>query len=142
MKHGALLAALVLSLLATGCEKKTASTTSPAAPSTVMLTLADNGKTIDLQVGQEVTISLAGNPTTGFEWAAKSVGSGILETLIDGKYTPDEAPEGLAGSGGAYTWTFRAIESGEANIELAYARSWETDTPPSKTFALTLRVAE
>jgi predicted secreted protein len=38
------------------------------------------------------------------------------------------------------TYTFEALGSGTAIINLIYHRSWETDVPPEKEFSLTIDV--
>ena len=41
---------------------------------TVRVTSSNNGKSLDVRVGDEILVSLAENPTTGYRWAARAGG--------------------------------------------------------------------
>lgn len=145
---------LVLMLVLVGCEATETTRDEVIAPDNVakpiMLTMDDDGKTIDLQVDQSATITLEGNPTTGYEWSVASFDNpGILKIVLGGLYTPhsltydsQRPPDIPVGSGGTYSWTYQAAQAGKATVSLAYARSWETDTPAAKTFDVTFIVHE
>jgi predicted secreted protein len=150
MKAFPLLLALMLVLV--GCEATDSATRDEViAPESVaqpiMLTMDDNGKTVDLQVGQSATITLEGNPTTGYEWSVASFDNpGVLKSGFGGIYishadASDSEPPRV-GVGGTYSWTYQAVQAGKATVSLAYARSWETDTPAAKTFDVTFIVHE
>jgi len=75
-----------------------------------------------IQVGakEQFAITLAGNPTTGYEWQA-SVDSNYLVLR-----TQEYQPEGKAiGAGGRTVFQFRALREGETEISFEYHRSWE-----------------
>ena len=114
----------------------------PRVATPIMLTMEDSGKTTDLQVGQAVTITLKGNPTTGYEWTTTAFDNdGVLTTLADGVYTPNPNSPGLVGVGGVYVRTYQAAHAGRATLTLVYARSWQTGAP-AKTFTATFIVHE
>lgn len=103
----------------------------------IELTEADSGGTIDASVGDEITISLAGNPTTGYTWNTLQPRNADVVSLKDRDY---EADSDAVGSGGTEELTYEAVAAGEATIELGYFRPWapgEVD----QTFTVTVRVS-
>jgi len=111
--------------------------TSPAAK-TLAITEADNGKTLKLADATAVTITLPGNPTTGYSWAVTKTEGTALEQTGSIQYTPTPVQPGIVGSGGTFLATFHALKPGESTITLGYARPWEKGTPAAKTFTVTL----
>ena len=97
------------------------------------LTERDNGKTVKVAVGQEIQVQLAGNPTTGYTWSV----SGMDATYLQQQGEPDyERDSGLIGAGGMYTFHFKALQTGQTTLALAYARSFEPDVPPDQVFSV------
>jgi Chagasin family peptidase inhibitor I42 len=45
----------------------------------VQLTVDDKGNQVEVKTGDKITISLAGNPSTGFTWVAQDLDTSILE---------------------------------------------------------------
>jgi tripartite-type tricarboxylate transporter receptor subunit TctC len=94
---------------------------------------------IETQVGQEVTITLDSNATTGYRWQlAEPLDESILE-LVGSEYEPPEG--GGIGAGGQELWTFRGVGQGESEIALKYVQPWEEDAAPAKerTFTVVVR---
>lgn len=105
------------------------------AEAAIKLTARDSGKTISVLEGQQITISLTGNPTTGFTWndATKSNVvklSGKIEHRVDGP---------ALGAAGESTATFVAVKPGKATIVLEYKRVFE-EKPAAKTFTVDVEV--
>jgi inhibitor of cysteine peptidase len=87
-------------------------------------------ETITVVPGDVFSIRLTSNPSTGFQWAlAKPLDENVV-SLVDHNYIPPTKQ--ILGAGGEEVWRFKAVGSGEAVIELHYARSWEKDVPPAK----------
>ena len=100
---------------------------------------APPGSVINARAGEQFTITLESNPTTGYSWQlAKPLDEKIVRS-VGSEYTPSRTD--LAGAGGAETWTFLAVKKGSAKITLQYARPWEKDKPPAeeKTFLVKVR---
>jgi len=101
-----------------------------------------HAETIEVTVGEEFTISLDSNPTTGYSWELTSPLPAWLE-LVGSEYilTPTDPP--VVGGGGVEGWTFRASDAGTASLTFEYRRPWETDQPPAerKTFVVIARPA-
>ncbi|MFP6901621.1 MAG: protease inhibitor I42 family protein, partial [Opitutales bacterium] len=103
---------------------------------TLRLSKSSNGKMVTAHVGQKISISLAGNPTTGFTWN-NATKSEVVK--LDGKVT-HRASNKLIGAPGISTATFEAIEGGKGTIVLEYRRIWEKN-PAADTFKVNLVVA-
>jgi inhibitor of cysteine peptidase len=104
------------------------------------LTKADNGKPAKLAVGDSLVIRLAGNPTTGFSWRTAKLTGDAVKDAGEPNYQTDARPQGMVGVGGTYTFTFKAVKEGKSDLELAYSRPWEKDTPPVETFKIAIDV--
>lgn len=115
----------------------------PADPTVkpLVLTAGDNGKTVSTQVGRKITVQLAGNITTGYSWSIATIAGTAVR--LEGKitYKPSPAPRGMVGSGGMASATFQAVRTGKSVITMAYARRWEKNKKPARTFTVTIDVA-
>lgn len=121
----------------------TATATAPAATAKapeLAVVESDNGKTLTIALNTNVSISLAGNATTGYSWSVTKIDGAALEQAGDIQYVPDRSRPGMVGVGGASVAKFRAAKAGQSTITLGYARPWETGIPPTKTFTVTLIV--
>jgi inhibitor of cysteine peptidase len=104
---------------------------------TMALTSADNGKTFNAVVGDKITVTLDGNPTTGFTWETEQLNIAQLQQIGEPEYT---AASSLLGSAGTYVFTFTVVGPGEASLKLIYHRTWEEGVPPEQTFEVTVLV--
>jgi len=82
-----------------------------------VVTKADIMKTLTLNTGENFTLSLEENPTTGYSWELE-LSDGL--TIIDDDYIGDPNPEGLAGVGGTHTWIIEAETAGSQKVEGVY----------------------
>lgn len=115
----------------------TAVSLSACSGSKVRITEKDNAQTFTLQPGDTLSLSIEGNPTTGYNWEIEEVDTSILAPIGDPQY---KSSSSLIGTGGTYTFTFEAKAIGTTNLKLKYYRSFEKDTPPIQTFAVTVNV--
>jgi inhibitor of cysteine peptidase len=109
-----------------------------SSPTPAKLTSADNGKTIEVKTGDQITIVLAGNPSTGYNWLVKDPDTSMLQQIGEAEFKSDNP--GLIGSGGTLTLTFKALKAGTTTLSLSYQRPWETDVKPLDTYSVTLTV--
>lgn len=109
----------------------------PAAVQALELTERDNGKSVSVPLAETVTVTLAGNPTTGYVWEPAARGREILAMDPDPSFAPDSS---LIGAGGKFTFRFTSRKPGKTSVKLIYHRPWEKDVPPLKTFELTVSV--
>jgi|GEM_PF-1416985 len=84
-------------------------------------------RTIETKNGDNFSIDLAANPTTGYEWQV-DFDSDYIQ-LVNEEYTESPHPPEMVGVGGISTFIFKALKAGETEIEFSYLRSWE-DKPP------------
>lgn len=108
---------------------------------------ADNGKTFSVKQGQNVTVRLLSNATTGYEWKVVSTSKSLGYPTLT--YVP-AAANGPVGSGGStkLVWkTNTPFAVGTHSVKLAYVRPFDdtaTDadsvSKKSKTFSFTVKV--
>jgi len=109
----------------------------PCITKALELTEKDGGRSVSVLVGETISITLAGNPTTGYTWELADVDRIVL--------TPDPEPafvrdSSLIGAGGRYTFRVFALKPGTSAVKLVYRRSWEKEVPPLRGFDLTVTV--
>ena len=99
---------------------------------------SQNGRDIELRLGETVAVRLSENPTAGFRWKLDSSGAPVC-TLVENDYQPSAS---APGAGGIHRWQFQAAQVGEGRIELSSRRSWEGQGQAARTFTLRIRVAK
>lgn len=102
------------------------------------LTMGDNGSQVEIMVGGEISITLEGNPSTGYTWEANNFDTTMFESVGDPVF--NSSNPGLVGSGGTLTLTFKALKAGTSTLSLIYHRPWETGVEPIDTFTVTVTV--
>ncbi len=93
---------------------------------------SDPSEAVDLSatIGEEFTISLSSNRTTGYSWILNQAADDAVIELVSHVYA---APgSGGFGSGGVECWTYRAVGAGTTVIALNYMRPWEHDVAPAR----------
>jgi len=88
---------------------------------TWQLSKDDFGRTISVKKGDDLVITLAENPTTGFRWSIE-FSKDILQLAEAPTYTP--AGAGIGGGGGKVIKVV-ARDAGECDIKLKQSRPWE-----------------
>ena len=106
------------------------------AARTVTVGAAANGKTLVLKKGDTLVLRLASNPTTGFGWWVVSKPKALK--LLERTFVMSGKPPHPPGQGGTSVFRF-SVRSGQGRLKLVYRRSWEKGTPPSHSFALSIR---
>jgi inhibitor of cysteine peptidase len=112
--------------------------TASCSTSQSKLTIADNGKAIIVNAGEQIVVELDGNPSTGYTWEAKDLDASLLQQV--GQASFKSSNPGLVGAGGTLTLIFKTLKAGTTNLELVYHRPWETDVKPLSTFVVKLTV--
>jgi inhibitor of cysteine peptidase len=100
------------------------------------LTDSDNGKTIQVHVGDTIDIALDSNPSTGYGWAIEKSD----ETLLMLKQSKFSASSNSIGSSGTETFTLVAKRAGTVNLQFKYWRSFEGDRSITRRFAVTVQI--
>ncbi len=108
-------------------------------PRQLTLTEADAGKTVQARTGDQISIQLSANATTGYSWAIDKTDTAVL-TLQRETYTP--YPGGGIGSGGTAVFTFTAQHAGTVHLQLKYWQSWMGDSSIARRYDVTIQVQE
>lgn len=98
------------------------------------LTEADDGRSVDLHVGETVEVSLPENATTGYRWAIDRLDPDIVEA----NEAKSRYPSSQTGSAGRVTFAFKATRPGSGEVVLKYWRHFEGDSSVTKRFRIKL----
>jgi inhibitor of cysteine peptidase len=107
-----------------------------AAGKTTLCDESDNNTHVILYVGDTLSIRLKSNVTTGYSWNTAELPSTLQE--LDSK--SERGRSGRVGEAGFQFFTFRATAPGQSTLKLNYFRPFEKDSPPAKTFRLSLSI--
>ncbi len=77
-------------------------------------------------VGEELTVTLGSNPTTGFGWSEfAEISDETIVQQTSHKYVGKEYEEPPPpGTSGEEVWTFKALKKGTTTISIEYSRPW------------------
>ena len=110
---------------------------SGASPTAVVVTAADNGKTMDAAAGATLSVQLPGNPSTGYTWSPDGDLPAILKQ--DGEPSFEASSAGTPGSGGTMTMRYAVTAAGTGDLKLKYWRTFEPTVAPVSTFSVTIK---
>lgn len=99
----------------------------------LILTDADNGRQVSAHVGDEISLHLAENATTGYRWAVESHDPGLEPLEATANY-----PNTAIGSGGEAIFRFRPVAPGSGKLALIYWRHWEGTGSIIRRFSVTI----
>ncbi len=98
-------------------------------------------QTAEVFVGDEVTVTLCSNPTTGFAWQEPEISDVGTVSLADKTFGAPVAGESTAvGAAGTDYVTLKATAKGTSTIVLHYSQPWAGDTSNAWTYTLTVTV--
>lgn len=98
--------------------------------------LDDHGSTMHLSRGEAFTITLEGNPASGFVWDVAEVDPRVLTVVGEPRFFPS----GRLLGGGITRFRFAAEGPGETTVVLSYRRPWRPSIP-LQTFTIHVTVA-
>ncbi len=91
-------------------------------------------------VGEELTLTLGSNPTTGFRWCeeAEISDESVIKQVSHKFVGPgiDKPP----GTSGEEVWTFKALKKGTTTISMEYSRPWEGGEKAEWTVTITANI--
>ncbi len=99
----------------------------------------DTSSTVKMYVGETLEVVLKGNPSTGYRWEVGSVNKAIVRQVGKTEFKPNRKARG---SGGMIIMRFKAITVGQTSLKLIFHRPFEKNTPPMKTFEVTVVVKQ
>ncbi len=100
-----------------------------------------NGQQYQVQAGQTFMVALDSNPTTGFIWNFRNAGDEGIISLLGSAYANDASNNQtvVTGQGGKQYWYFKALQPGITQLEMIYARPWES-VQPAQVYTLIINV--
>jgi len=101
-----------------------------------------SGGQVELSVGQSLVVTLESNASTGYSWSLAQISDETVLNKTGNKYISPQTTGPIVGAPGKEEWTFLALKEGTSSISMEYKRPWEKDTPPARTFSLTVVVTE
>lgn len=107
-----------------------------AAGKTTLCDESDNNTRVILYVGDTLSIRLHSNVTTGYSWNTAELPNTLQE--VDSK--TESGKSGRLGEPGFQFFTFKAAAPGQSTLKLNYFRPFEKDSPPKKTFRLSVSI--
>ncbi len=107
----------------------------------VRLTKQDNARDIVVKAGSVIEIKLSASGGTGYEWTVTKTDNERLELLSEDVAVSSGA-EIKVGAPVSYTWSFRALKSGIANLEIRLYRKWEGPAKSAEIFNLRIRIED
>jgi predicted secreted protein len=134
-KSSRLVAAVLATLLSVGVYLVISSPKEAKMPS--VLTAADNGRNVELPVGDEVALHLPENATTGYRWAIDSADANLVD-IKEGQYVSTSEK---MGGGGEAQWLIEAKAPGATSIKLKRWRQWEGESSVVERYEITLRIS-
>jgi predicted secreted protein len=93
---------------------------------------------IELRVGEEYSVRLAGLGAAGYRWAADLEGDPEVAEVRPGGTDMGEGD--AVGASAAEVFTIHANRPGTARIRFVQRRPWEQDAAPANEHAIQLRV--
>jgi inhibitor of cysteine peptidase len=102
------------------------------------LTEMDNGRTVDLRVGESVRLTLPENATTGYRWTVDH----FDREVIDPAGSEPHYAGGAVGSAGQITFDFKAKKAGSGEVALKYWRHFEGEGSVVKRFRFRLNAKQ
>ena len=121
-----------------GCAHSATPVHSVPVVHTITVGADKNGQTVKAVVGGRLILSLASNPTTGFDWKITAIDPTILTQAGESTYKQDPSAPGKVGVGGIRSWIFDVKAAGSAPLTLEYRRAWmPVSEPAGKTFTVT-----
>jgi inhibitor of cysteine peptidase len=94
----------------------------------------DSGRSLDVSIGNLVSVSLKENPTTGYRWMIEEKDGLELES---DKF---EKASDATGSAGLRIFQFRASGTGLNKLEIKNMRDWEGDRSVIDRFSVMISV--
>ena len=105
----------------------------------IVLTEIDDGRDVDLAVGQFAIIDLFENAGGGYRWTIEQCDTTLLDLT---EVLPRQVPSGPGspvGSGGRARFEVRAKAAGTSTLILRLWRPWQGETSITQRFTLQVR---
>jgi predicted secreted protein len=98
---------------------------------------------LTIDSGEQITIKLCSNPSTGFEWSDMPENTHpevLSQDNHDFAIQGDNSKPLPPGTPGMEIWTFKALEKGQTQLFFEYSRNWEGGEKGAWTYTLNVTV--
>jgi len=102
-------------------------------PREIALSQWDNGRQLEVYVGQVLVLTLSASPSTGYTWEVTDIDEKVLRQVGKAEFVPDK---NMPGSPGKMILRFEVVGDGSSSLNLLYHRPWEKDVTPASSFAI------
>jgi predicted secreted protein len=134
-----LLGLLVIGLVATGCTFATVKASEMSASCDQFSAQTSITQTAEMAVGDQVTVTLCSNPTTGFSWQEPEISDAAAVSLASKSFGAPVAGESPAvGAAGTDYITLKGTAKGTSTVVLRYSQPWVGGTSGEWTYTLTV----
>jgi len=103
------------------------------------LKISDPQQPIQIGAGEEFSIVLEANPTTGYHWDIVGDLDQTVVEFVKNEYVSTSDPN-LVGGGGLDVWTFKSVGAGETQVTLGYYPPSNDPVEPQQTTMFTVIV--
>ena len=95
---------------------------------------------VPMQVGDSLTFSVRGNPTTGYTWNVRDeAANGVFS--VEKTYKVDEADPSYTGVPGTYYFTLTAGNAaGSGDFSIWHGRTWESEQNSLQSFTIPIHI--
>jgi predicted secreted protein len=136
-----LLGLLVIGLVAIGCTSANAKAAEMGASCDQFGAQKSITQATEVAVGDQVTVTLCSNPTTGFSWQGPDISDGVVVSLVDKSFgVPVAGSAPVVGAAGSDHITLKATAKGTSTVALRYSQAWDGGTSSEWTYNLTVTV--
>lgn len=144
MKYTALLLVVCIAIGAASCKKQKITENEVAKVNTDINVFDATQGThkITCKAGETFTISLEGNPSTGFQWDFDQGFDTDFVIYQGSKEESTNKDTEIVGAPNIYTWTFKALKKGTTQAIMKYQRPWEKDPVNDKTILVEVTITE
>jgi inhibitor of cysteine peptidase len=102
----------------------------------LLLVESDNGRAVEIRLGESVCVTLRENATTGYRWAIHHYDEEYIEAVsTEPRYAPN-----VIGAVGEVAFTFKGKKIGAGEIALKHWRHWEGDSSIIARYRIRLHV--
>ena len=103
---------------------------------TVTVTEKDSGSKVKLAKGDTLVVRLDVQGGTGYSWKIAKIDDAFLKS--QGKPEVEKPDKPKPGGKATYIYRFTVEKAGASELEMHYARPFEKDKAPAKTFKLSV----
>jgi predicted secreted protein len=108
----------------------------------VLLNKQDNGKEINVRIGEIIRIELERYGSTGYEWYPDKSYGEYLELIREGTEAVKNSPiKGTVGIPVRKWWELKAVKKGETEISIYLYRYWERKDKAVDSFKIKVKIS-